>query len=167
MRDALFADFPRYSFRRALLLARRCCGLLLFRFCRRRGRFRRNAVFSPKLTAPYGPDKRASGWLFGLGLSDGFMSCGRRILRKARTDQCNDETCCRGYLFHLRFASGPISMLGPRKSEHERIRLIREARAIYDSIFPPAGPVTEQSARAPTGHRTSEVKAYRSEGGLS
>jgi hypothetical protein len=27
------------------------------------------------------------------------------------------------------------------KSELERLRLIREARAIYDSIFPPADPV--------------------------
>ena len=30
------------------------------------------------------------------------------------------------------------------KSELERIRLIREARAIYDSIFPPADSATEQ-----------------------
>jgi hypothetical protein len=30
------------------------------------------------------------------------------------------------------------------KSELERIRLIREARAIYDSIFPPADSVGEQ-----------------------
>jgi hypothetical protein len=30
------------------------------------------------------------------------------------------------------------------KSERERTRLIREARAIYDSIFPPADPVSEQ-----------------------
>ena len=30
------------------------------------------------------------------------------------------------------------------KSEQERIRLIREARAIYDSIFPPSDPVHEQ-----------------------
>jgi hypothetical protein len=29
------------------------------------------------------------------------------------------------------------------KSELERARLIREARALYDSIFPPAGPVSE------------------------
>ncbi len=29
------------------------------------------------------------------------------------------------------------------KSELERARLIREARAIYDSIFPPAAPATE------------------------
>ncbi len=26
------------------------------------------------------------------------------------------------------------------KSERERVRLIQEARAIYDSIFPPAAP---------------------------
>ena len=32
------------------------------------------------------------------------------------------------------------------KSERERIRLIREARAIYDSVFPPADPVSEQGA---------------------
>ncbi len=30
------------------------------------------------------------------------------------------------------------------KSELERARLVREARAIYDSIFPPADPVSEQ-----------------------
>ena len=30
------------------------------------------------------------------------------------------------------------------KSERERARLIREARAIYDGIFPPADPVSEQ-----------------------
>ena len=30
------------------------------------------------------------------------------------------------------------------KSELERARLIREARAIYDSIFPPAEPVGEE-----------------------
>lgn len=29
------------------------------------------------------------------------------------------------------------------KSEHERARLIEEARAIYDSIFPPADPANE------------------------
>jgi hypothetical protein len=30
------------------------------------------------------------------------------------------------------------------KSELERARLIREARAIYDSIFPPADPAGER-----------------------
>lgn len=36
------------------------------------------------------------------------------------------------------------------KSELERARLIREARAIYDSIFPPAA-----SDRAPQGGKDS------------
>ncbi|MCK1740991.1 hypothetical protein IVA80_08875 [Bradyrhizobium sp. 139] len=30
------------------------------------------------------------------------------------------------------------------KSERERARLIQEARAIYDSIFPPTDPVSEE-----------------------
>jgi hypothetical protein len=34
------------------------------------------------------------------------------------------------------------------KSERERIRLIREARAIYDGVFPPADPVNEQRDKA-------------------
>ncbi|WP_167358254.1 hypothetical protein [Bradyrhizobium stylosanthis] len=34
------------------------------------------------------------------------------------------------------------------KSERERIRLIQEARAIYDSIFPPNGAAGEQSSGA-------------------
>jgi hypothetical protein len=47
------------------------------------------------------------------------------------------------------------------KSERERARLIREARATYDSIFPPADPVTEQPDKAPSG-----ANAHRSDGGL-
>jgi hypothetical protein len=34
------------------------------------------------------------------------------------------------------------------KSERERIRLIREARAIYDSIFPPSDAVGELRVKA-------------------
>lgn len=34
------------------------------------------------------------------------------------------------------------------KSERERIRLIQEARAIYDSIFPPSDVAGEQSRGA-------------------
>jgi hypothetical protein len=34
------------------------------------------------------------------------------------------------------------------KSERERLRLIQEARAIYDSIFPAADPAGEQSSGA-------------------
>jgi hypothetical protein len=36
------------------------------------------------------------------------------------------------------------------KSEIERARLIREARAIYDSIFPPNDAVSEQPDGGPT-----------------
>lgn len=35
------------------------------------------------------------------------------------------------------------------KSERERIRLIREARAIYDSIFPPSDAIGECPMRDP------------------
>lgn len=41
---------------------------------------------------------------------------------------------------------GDVIQLIP-KSELERIRLIREARAIYDSIFPPTDAVEEPSDR--------------------
>ena len=37
------------------------------------------------------------------------------------------------------------------KPERERARLIREARATYDSVFPPADPVSEQLDKAPRG----------------
>ena len=51
------------------------------------------------------------------------------------------------------------------KYERERARLIRKARAMYDSIFPPADPVSEQQNNAPVGHRVSG--AHRSDGTLS
>ena len=47
------------------------------------------------------------------------------------------------------------------KSERQQARLIREARAIYDSIFPPADPVNERRDKIPeghaVGHRSDEV----------
>jgi hypothetical protein len=52
------------------------------------------------------------------------------------------------------------------KSERERARLIREARAIYDSIFPPTDPVGEQQDKAPVSHSVSGANAYRSDGAL-
>jgi hypothetical protein len=52
------------------------------------------------------------------------------------------------------------------KSERERARLVREARAIYDSIFPPADPVRERQDRAPMSQAVSGTKAHRSDGGL-
>jgi hypothetical protein len=52
------------------------------------------------------------------------------------------------------------------KSERERARLVREARAIYDSIFPPADPVSEQQDKAPISHTISGGNAHRSDGVL-
>jgi len=50
------------------------------------------------------------------------------------------------------------------KSEHERARLIREARAIYNSIFPPADPVRE---KAPIGRAIGGANARRGDAGVS
>ena len=52
------------------------------------------------------------------------------------------------------------------KSERERARLIREARTIYDSIFPPADPVSEQQNKAPVSHTVGGANAHRSDGVL-
>jgi hypothetical protein len=38
------------------------------------------------------------------------------------------------------------------KAELERLRLIREARAMYDSVFPPADSVNKQPDNAPIVH---------------
>ncbi|MGY3484752.1 hypothetical protein ACVW1C_002635 [Bradyrhizobium sp. USDA 4011] len=51
------------------------------------------------------------------------------------------------------------------KSERERIRLISEARAIYDSIFPPAAAGSEQCDDAAL--RVSGINAQRGEGAAS
>jgi hypothetical protein len=45
------------------------------------------------------------------------------------------------------------------KSERERARLIRVARATYDSIFPPADPVGEQQHKAPVSQTASGTNA--------
>jgi len=52
------------------------------------------------------------------------------------------------------------------KSERERAHLIREARAIYDSIFPAADPVRAQHDKGSISHTVSGAKAHRSDGGL-
>jgi hypothetical protein len=52
------------------------------------------------------------------------------------------------------------------KSERERARLIRVARAIYDSIFPPADPISEQREKAPISHTVSGANTHRSDGVL-
>jgi hypothetical protein len=50
------------------------------------------------------------------------------------------------------------------KYERERARLIREARAIYDSIFPPADPGSEKQNQTLEGHNFSGANAHRGEG---
>ena len=46
------------------------------------------------------------------------------------------------------------------KAERERIRLIREARAIYDSVFPPSGSDHEQSGNTPIAHSVNGAKVH-------
>jgi hypothetical protein len=53
------------------------------------------------------------------------------------------------------------------KSERERARLIREARAIYDSVFPPSDPVREQLDEASASHARIGADVHHGEGGLS
>ena len=47
------------------------------------------------------------------------------------------------------------------KSERERDRLIRDARAIYDSIFPPTDPVSERRNNASVSLTVSGANTYR------
>jgi hypothetical protein len=50
------------------------------------------------------------------------------------------------------------------KAERERARLIREARAIYDSVFPPDGPASEQPDKVSASHSANGANAYRGGG---
>jgi hypothetical protein len=52
-------------------------------------------------------------------------------------------------------------------SERERIRLIREARAIYESVFPPVDPAGKRREIPPAGHARSGADPYRSDRVLS
>jgi hypothetical protein len=52
------------------------------------------------------------------------------------------------------------------KSERERADLIRKARAIYDSIFPPADSAGEKQNKGPVNHTLGGTNAYHSEGDL-
>jgi hypothetical protein len=50
------------------------------------------------------------------------------------------------------------------KSERERSRLIREAHAVYDSIFPPAKPVGEQQNKAQVRHPVRGANTHSGDG---
>ena len=49
------------------------------------------------------------------------------------------------------------------RSERERVRLIREARAIYDSIFPPTDPVGARLDSAAIGQGIGGTSVHRSD----
>ena len=51
------------------------------------------------------------------------------------------------------------------KAERERARLVREARAIYDSIFPSTDPVGKQPNKPPGGRLVSGANSGRSDAG--
>ena len=46
------------------------------------------------------------------------------------------------------------------KAERERIRLIREARAMYDSVFPSSHFVNEQRDKMPITHPVNGAKPH-------
>jgi hypothetical protein len=52
------------------------------------------------------------------------------------------------------------------KLERERASLIREARAIYDGIFPPSDTGCQQPDTTPLDHAVRRANAYRNDGGL-
>ena len=52
------------------------------------------------------------------------------------------------------------------KAERERARLIQEARAIYDSIFPSSAPAGGQD-KTPATYGTGSANAHRGDGGLA
>jgi len=61
---------------------------------------------------------------------------------------------------------GEVIYFIPRP-ERERIRLIREARAIYDSVFPSAAPTREQRDGASPDHLSGRVGAFQDNQGGS
>jgi hypothetical protein len=58
---------------------------------------------------------------------------------------------------------GEVIQFIPR-SERERARLVREARAIYDGIFPSADPAGKRQDKALTVHAASGTNAHRGDG---
>jgi hypothetical protein len=60
---------------------------------------------------------------------------------------------------------GEVIRFIPR-SEFERARLIREARAMYDSVFPPSDRESEQGDKVPAGPTVSGADAHRSDGAV-
>lgn len=53
------------------------------------------------------------------------------------------------------------------KAERERLRLIREARAMYDSVFPPSDSVNEQRDKPPIIHSLNGASVHHGDEVLS
>lgn len=53
------------------------------------------------------------------------------------------------------------------KSEQEHVRLIRDARAIYDSVFPPTDPAPERRDDASVIYMPVGADIERGDGGVS
>jgi hypothetical protein len=47
------------------------------------------------------------------------------------------------------------------KAERERLRLIREARAIYDGVFPPSNSVNELRDNTPIVHSVNRATVHQ------
>jgi hypothetical protein len=53
------------------------------------------------------------------------------------------------------------------KSERERIRLVREARAMYDSVFPPTDAVAQRRDHKAVKHvATAQTESVAGQGGV-
>jgi hypothetical protein len=48
------------------------------------------------------------------------------------------------------------------KAERERLRLIREARAMYDSVFPSSDPASGQRDNTPIAHSVNGPNVHQS-----
>ena len=53
------------------------------------------------------------------------------------------------------------------KAERERIRLIREARANYDSVFPPSDSIKERRDNTPIAHSVNRATVHQGGEALS
>jgi hypothetical protein len=61
---------------------------------------------------------------------------------------------------------GEVRRFVPR-SEQERARLIRDARALYDSVFPPTDPAPERRDDASAIYMPAGAEIDRGDGGVS
>lgn len=61
---------------------------------------------------------------------------------------------------------GDVIRFAP-KSERERARLVREARAIYDSVFPPSECACDQPDNACASHVRVDADIDHGDGGAS